>query len=112
MRVVSSAAGTVITAQKTDKGGYGKFVLIDHGNKERTRYAPLASVTVTAGQAVEQSELLGNVGSTGNSSGDHLHSDQIARGKVIQPNLAGVNFPFKTNKVTTTSIAVPLASGR
>src|SRR3546814_3049884 len=36
MPVVSSAAGTVITAQKTDKGGYGKFVLIDHGNKERS----------------------------------------------------------------------------
>src|SRR3546814_807517 len=56
MPVVSSAAGTVITAQKTDKGGYGKFVLIDHGNKERTRYAHLASVTVTAGQAVARSE--------------------------------------------------------
>ncbi|HEY9565194.1 MAG TPA: M23 family metallopeptidase, partial [Nocardioides sp.] len=110
MPVVSSAAGTVITAQKTDKGGYGKFVLIDHGNKERTRYAHLASVTVTAGQAVEQSDLLGTVGSTGNSSGDHLHYEQIASGKVIQPYFAGVKFTFNTNKVSTNCVEVPLAA--
>src|SRR3546814_18560980 len=85
MPVVSSAAGTVITAQKTDKGGYGQFVLIDHGNKERTRYAHLASVTVTAGPAVDQSALQGPVRSTGNPTGDPPHSDTNPNGTEHPP---------------------------
>src|SRR3546814_18493034 len=112
MPVVSSAAGTVITAQKTDKGGYGKFVLIDHGNKERTRYAHLASVTVTAGQAVEPSDLLGTVESTVNYSGDHRDYAQIDSGKLIMTYFAGVKLHFKPTMVSTTCMTGTTAAAR
>ncbi len=77
--VVAAAAGTVITAGWSAYG-YGNHVVIDHGNGLRTLYAHLSRIDVKAGQAVGQGAQIGAVGSTGNSSGPHLHFEVIQGG--------------------------------
>lgn len=54
-------------------GGYGNIVAVDHGNGWQTAYAHLSAVSVTCGQSVGQGETIGQAGSTGNSTGPHLH---------------------------------------
>ncbi|WP_165975098.1 M23 family metallopeptidase [Nonomuraea deserti] len=75
---LASAAGTVVSARSN--GGYGNEVVVDHGGGWRTRVAHLNTFSVAAGQAVARGQELGKVGSTGNSSGPHLHYEQIADG--------------------------------
>ncbi len=67
--VVASAPGVVTTADKVDNSGYGRWVVIDHGNGEDSLYAHLRTITVTVGQRVDQGMQIGTVGSTGNSTG-------------------------------------------
>lgn len=71
--VVASAPGVVTTANKKARGGYGKSVVIDHGNGEDSLYAHLSAVSVSVGQRIDQGVQIGNVGSTGNVTGPHLH---------------------------------------
>ncbi len=73
--VLAAAAGTVISADMTDSwgGGYGFHVMIDHGGGISTLYAHCSVLCVTAGQMVQKGEMIARVGSTGNSTGDHLH---------------------------------------
>ena len=54
-------------------GGYGNYVWLDHGNGKETIYAHLTSLTVSEGQHVSQGDVIGYVGSTGHSTGPHLH---------------------------------------
>ena len=68
----ASAEGTVISAG-WNSGGYGYFVMIDHNNGYTTLYAHMSEVLVTSGQQVFTGETIGKVGSTGNSTGNHLH---------------------------------------
>lgn len=70
-RVYSTAPGTVILAKR--KGGYGKMVEIRHANGFVTRYAHLSRIQVSEGDHVLSGDLIGNVGSTGRSTGPHLH---------------------------------------
>ncbi len=70
----AAAAGTVIVARSGGwNGGYGNYVVIKHDNGVQTLYAHLNSVEVSSGQAVSQGERLGGVGTTGQSTGVHLH---------------------------------------
>ena len=69
--VVASDGGTVALADV--KGGYGNCVMINHGNGYYTLYGHLSSFTVSAGQTVSQGQTIGYVGSTGVSTGPHLH---------------------------------------
>jgi murein DD-endopeptidase MepM/ murein hydrolase activator NlpD len=69
--VVATAAGTVISSGW--KGGYGKAVIIQHNNTQQTLYGHLSEVSVQAGQVITQGTTIGLVGSTGNSTGPHLH---------------------------------------
>ncbi|MES0881828.1 M23 family metallopeptidase [Roseibium sp. SCP14] len=70
-RVYATAPGTVITAKR--KGGYGKMVEIRHANGFVTRYAHMSRIQIAAGDHVLAGDLIGNVGSTGRSTGPHLH---------------------------------------
>ena len=82
--VVASQGGTVVTSG-WNGGGYGNFVIIDHGNGYKTLYAHLLnnSIVVSAGQRVTQGQKIGRMGSTGRSTGTHLHLEVIGpRGKV------------------------------
>lgn len=72
--VFASAGGTVIVARTQGwNGGYGKYVVIAHSNGTQTVYAHLSMVNVGIGQAVAQSYQVGSIGTTGNSTGCHLH---------------------------------------
>ncbi len=84
--VVATAAGRV--AYVGWMGGYGNVVEVDHGNNFRTRYAHLAGFDVRVGDAVEQGTRVGSMGSTGRSTGTHLHYEVWYRGRTVDP----VNF--------------------
>jgi len=84
--IVASQGGTVITAG-WNAGGYGNYVVIDHGNGYKTLYAHMLnnSVIVKAGQKVTQGQKLGTMGSTGRSTGTHLHFEVIGPSGKLNP---------------------------
>ncbi len=82
-RVFSSAPGTVLSAKW--KGGYGKMVEIRHANGFVTRYAHLSRIQVAEGDHVLAGDLIGNVGSTGRSTGPHLHYEVRRHDKPSNP---------------------------
>jgi murein DD-endopeptidase MepM/ murein hydrolase activator NlpD len=77
------AGGTVIFSGK--KGSYGFMVVIDHGNGVETYYAHCSSLNVSAGETVSQGQVIANVGSTGNSTGPHLHLEIRLNGVALNP---------------------------
>jgi murein DD-endopeptidase MepM/ murein hydrolase activator NlpD len=81
--VRASAEGTVTAAGWS--GGYGRTVDIDHGNGLSTRYAHLSAIDVRVGQTVRTGQALGKVGSTGRSTGSHLHYEIRVRGEPVDP---------------------------
>jgi murein DD-endopeptidase MepM/ murein hydrolase activator NlpD len=80
--VVATGAGTVISAGWN--GGYGKAIIIQHSDTQQTLYGHLSEISVQAGQTIAQGTVIGLVGSTGNSTGPHLHFESR------MPNIAGV----------------------
>lgn len=85
--VYATADGKVTTAGRGGKelSGYGVCVVINHGYGYQTLYAHLSDVTVKSGKQVKRGELIGHVGSTGLSSGPHLHYEVIQNGKKVNP---------------------------
>ena len=79
----AAAAGTVIYAGWL--GGYGNLVVVDHGNGLSTAYAHASSILVRVGQVVSQGQTVSLVGSTGNSSGPHLHFEVRVNGVAVDP---------------------------
>ena len=77
--IYAADAGVVIYVG-WDNTGYGNMILIDHGNGFRTRYAHLSAFNVSAGQQVSKGALIGRMGSTGRSTGPHLHFEIIYNG--------------------------------
>ncbi|MCY7367902.1 MAG: M23 family metallopeptidase [Chamaesiphon sp.] len=69
--VVATGSGTVISAGWN--GGYGNAVIIQHSDTQQTLYGHLSKISVQAGQTIAQGNVIGLVGSTGNSTGPHLH---------------------------------------
>jgi murein DD-endopeptidase MepM/ murein hydrolase activator NlpD len=88
--VVASAAGTVVFAQYD--GGFGNRVAIDHGNGYQTWYCHLSRIDVSAGEYVRKAQHIALVGSTGESTGPHLHYQVMLDGKPVDPTpyLTGV----------------------
>lgn len=87
--VVASAAGTVTRVANEGSVSYGRWIEIDHGGGWTTRYAHLSSQKVSVGQKVSMGQQIGNVGSTGNSSGPHLHYEQRYNGSAVQIKFNG-----------------------
>jgi murein DD-endopeptidase MepM/ murein hydrolase activator NlpD len=81
--VRATASGTV--ASTGWNGGYGRMVEIDHGNGLSTRYAHLSSVEVKEGQSVRAGQIVGRIGSTGRSTGPHLHYETRIDGDAVDP---------------------------
>lgn len=82
-RIVAVAAGEVIFAG--DRGGYGNCVMIDHGNGLVSVYAHQSSIAVSEGAHVKQGQRIGSVGSTGLSTGPHLHFEIRVNGDSRNP---------------------------
>lgn len=79
----AAAAGTVTFAGV--RGGYGNLVIVDHGDGTETRYAHQHTIGVRAGQRVAPGDVLGTVGSTGASTGPHLHFEFRRDGQPVDP---------------------------
>ncbi|MGL4325015.1 MAG: M23 family metallopeptidase [Beijerinckiaceae bacterium] len=82
--VRATAAGKVVTSDYT--GGYGNMVEIDHGNGLTTRYAHLSELLVEEGDMIEAGKIVGKVGSTGRSTGPHLHYETRVSGDPADPS--------------------------
>jgi murein DD-endopeptidase MepM/ murein hydrolase activator NlpD len=78
-----TADGTVTIAAW--QGGYGKMVEVDHGNGLATRYAHLSEIGVKVGQRVRAGHIVGKIGSTGRSTGPHLHYETRVHGEAVDP---------------------------
>ncbi len=81
--VYAAAMGTVDMAGWN--GGYGQFVKIRHGNGYESAYGHMSGIAVSAGQQVRKGEIIGFVGSTGYSTGPHLHFEVFVDGENIDP---------------------------
>lgn len=81
--VGAAGFGTVVTAGAL--GGYGNTIVIDHGNGLSTLYAHLSVLTASVGDVVEPNQTVGLVGSTGNSTGPHLHLEVRIFGAPVDP---------------------------
>jgi len=85
--ILAADSGRVIVAGWPDSAGYGNRVMIDHGNGLTTLYAHMSSISVAVGQTVNRGDVIGNVGSTGRSTGPHLHFEIRRGGEFLDPLL-------------------------
>jgi murein DD-endopeptidase MepM/ murein hydrolase activator NlpD len=81
--VRATATGSVTIAGR--RGGYGNVVEIGHGNGLATRYGHLSEIDVKVGQTVRIGEVVGKIGSTGRSTGPHLHYETRINGAAVDP---------------------------
>ena len=81
--IYATADGTVGRAQRL--GGYGNYVEIEHGNAMQTRYGHLSAIAVSSGQRIRRGDILGYMGSTGRSTGSHLHYEVRIAGAPVNP---------------------------
>jgi murein DD-endopeptidase MepM/ murein hydrolase activator NlpD len=87
--VVAAAAGTVTRVENEGNTSYGRWIEIGHGGGHRTRYAHLSAQAVSKGQRVKRGQRIGRVGSTGGSSGPHLHYEQRHNGAAVRASFNG-----------------------
>lgn len=81
--IYATATGTI--APNDNGHGYGIQIIINHGFGYKTRYAHLSRIAALPGQVVKRGEVIGYMGSTGRSTGTHLHYEVIYRGKPMNP---------------------------
>jgi len=81
--IYATAAGMVSIAGWS--GGYGRMVEVDHGNGLATRYGHLSQITVAAGERVKVGQEVGRMGSTGRSTGPHVHYETRIDGEAVDP---------------------------
>jgi len=81
--ILAADGGTVIVS--TYDGGYGNYIMVNHGNGRVTLYAHMSSRAVDVGAEVKKGQVIGYVGSTGNSTGPHLHFEIRINGSAVDP---------------------------
>lgn len=82
-QIIAPADGIVVATETL--GGYGKTIMIDHGNGINTRYGHLSGFAVTAGQRVQRGDVIGYVGESGRSTGPHLHYEVRINNTPVNP---------------------------
>lgn len=83
--IAASDGGTVVVAGWPDNYGYGNRVVVDHGNGYRSLYAHLSNIYVSVGQTVSRGQVIGQMGTTGRSTGIHLHLEIYYKGVPVNP---------------------------
>lgn len=83
--IVASDGGVIIVSGWPDSYGYGNRVVIDHGNGYSTLYAHLSNIYVSVGQKVSRGQAIGQMGSSGRSTGTHLHFEIRFKGRALNP---------------------------
>lgn len=83
--VYASKSGTVVKSACGWNGGYGCYIILDHGNGIQTLYAHNSQLFVSEGQAVSQGQTISLIGSTGRSTGPHVHFEVRASGRRLNP---------------------------
>jgi murein DD-endopeptidase MepM/ murein hydrolase activator NlpD len=81
--VYATAAGTVVQAGY--QGAYGNLIVLDHGFGLQTRYGHLSGFSVHKGERVKRGDVIGRLGATGRATGNHLHYEVLANGKLLNP---------------------------
>jgi murein DD-endopeptidase MepM/ murein hydrolase activator NlpD len=105
LKIFATGNGIVISAED-GKNGYGKEVIIDHGFGYISRYAHLQRIDVKLGQTIKRGQYLGRLGSTGRSTGPHLHYEIIYDNKTVNPRLfyfENLN-PLEFSTITTLAL--------
>ena len=82
--IVAAEAGTVIRVINGTTG-YGKYLMVNHGNGTVTLYAHTSKIVVAVGQTVARGQKIAEIGSTGFSTGPHLHFEVRINGKAVNP---------------------------
>lgn len=83
--IAAADGGTIVVSGWPDGYGYGNRVVIDHGNGYRSLYAHLSNIYVSGGETVTRGQLIGKMGSTGRSTGVHLHLEVHYKGVAVNP---------------------------
>ncbi len=84
--ILAADSGSVVVSGWPDNSGYGNRIMIDHGNGFVTLYAHLSSIQVKEGQRVNRGDVIGQMGSTGRSTGTHLHFEIRQGGSLLNPS--------------------------
>jgi len=118
--VEATATGKVTIAGR--QGGYGNMVEISHGNGLATRFGHLSEISVKIGQVVRVGQMVGRIGSTGRSTGPHLHYETRVNGEAVDPqkflhagliladSLNTTAFPTESHAKKSAILAVQLAN--
>jgi murein DD-endopeptidase MepM/ murein hydrolase activator NlpD len=95
--VPAAAGGRVVVAR--EEAGYGLTVVVDHGNGVTTRYGHLSAAEVAAGDEVAAGQNIGRVGSSGRSTGPHLHFEVRQNDRVVDPQAAAARYAVALKKI-------------
>jgi len=98
VKILSAKSGVVLTSAY-NSGGYGNYVVVDHGNGNTTLYAHMSSRAVKVGDVVKQGQVLGYVGTTGRSTGNHLHYEIREKNVRIDPVTRYSGLTYKGKKI-------------
>jgi murein DD-endopeptidase MepM/ murein hydrolase activator NlpD len=99
---IYATADGIVGRSEWNNGGYGNLVEIDHGQGIQTRYGHLSQRIATPGQRVHRGDLIGLMGSTGRSTGSHLHYEVRIDGRAVNP------IPFMQSSNTFTALQRPI----
>ena len=105
--IYAADSGTVVRSSDGWNGGWGNYVMIDHGNGMQTLYAHMSSRAVSVGQTVSRGQTIGYVGSTGMSTGPHLHFEMYINGSRIDPQTRYPGVSFTDRKSTRLNSSHP-----
>ncbi len=108
-RPALATAPGIVTRAVTLRGSYGRYVVVDHGEGYTSLYAHLNQIVATVGQVVDQGDLIGYVGGSGNATGPHLHFEQRRDGAYFHPYLHRAYYGFGTTRRSANCTDRPMA---